>query len=188
MTATDTGTDLYWSVVARRACHYADAVQRPGADLLAGVEILRQHAADFDEPHPDGNMGLLRATHITQLCLLVVVHEDAPAAVRTREGLVDLDRLLPVTSSALTVLDAASSLTRLFPMPPTQAMEAAEAQIAATDHRSRAVVQKILSAPLYGPQGRERALDALWELRNDPRALSGVLALNAAVLQAVRPC
>ncbi|WP_461712285.1 hypothetical protein [Streptomyces sp. DSM 41013] len=61
-----------------------------------------------------------------------------------------------------------------------------EQQIAATG-RARSAVQAVLDAAPNGLPGRQRALDALWELHDDPRAVCSVLTLTAAAMRAVLP-
>ncbi|MDX2825991.1 hypothetical protein PV416_34230 [Streptomyces ipomoeae] len=61
-----------------------------------------------------------------------------------------------------------------------------EDQIAATG-RARAALQTVPDNAPHGEAGRQRALDALYELRDDPRALCAVIGLTAAALQSVRP-
>jgi hypothetical protein len=169
--------NLYWDVVSRRAAQYTDAQHAPGADLSSGLPILLDHAQEF---------GLHCITHIAQMCLLAVVADDAPAASRTITGTVDLDRLVPYTPDALTTLDVAGKLTSGLGISPTEAMTDVEVQIAATA-RARAAIQTVLDNAPNGAVGRERAIDTLYELRDDVRALCGVIGLTAAALQSVRP-
>ncbi|MDX2939529.1 hypothetical protein [Streptomyces ipomoeae] len=109
-----------------------------------------------------------------------------PATARTITGTVDLNRLLPDAADALTTLDAASVLTAGLGITPAEAMTDVEDQIAATG-RARAVLQTVPDNAPHGEAGRQRALDALYELRDDPRALCAVIGLTAAALQSVRP-
>jgi hypothetical protein len=120
------------------------------------------------------------------MCLTVIVSVDAPATVRTATGAVALDRLLPDTPDVRTTLDAAGALTRKFAIAPAEAMTGVEEQIAATK-RARAALQSVLDGAVDGAPGRQRALDALYELREDGRALCAVIGLTAAALQAVKP-
>ncbi|MEU5476885.1 hypothetical protein [Streptomyces mirabilis] len=169
--------NLYWDVVSRRAAQYTDAQLEPSASLADGLPILLAHAQEF---------GLHCITHIAQMCLLVIVNADAPAAVRTITGAVDLDRLLPDNPDALTTLDAAGALNATFGISPAEAMTGAEAQIAATAG-ARGALQAVFDNAQHGAVGRERAIEVLYELRDDPRALCAVIGLAAAALQSVRP-
>ncbi|MGW0337078.1 hypothetical protein ACWD0J_35515 [Streptomyces sp. NPDC003011] len=169
--------NLYWDVVSRRAAAYTEAQLMPDADLTAGLPILLSHAEEF---------GIHCITHIAQMCLLAIVDPDAPAAVRTAAGAVDLNQLLPDTPDALTTLEAASALTHTLGIAPADAMTDVEEQVAATT-RARAALQTVFDGAEDGLDGRRRALDALYGLRDDPRALCAVIGLTAAALQAVRP-
>ena len=169
--------NLYWDVVSHRAAQYTEAQHAPDAALSDGLPILLAHAREF---------GLHCITHIAQMCLLAIVDPDAPATVRTITGTVDLNRLLPDTPDALTTLDAAGALNTTFGISPAEAMTDAEAQIAATA-RARTARQAVLDNAQHGPAGREQAINVLYELRDDPRALCAVIGLTAAALQAVRP-
>ncbi|MEV8546931.1 hypothetical protein [Streptomyces sp. NPDC051572] len=169
--------NLYWDIVAQRAAQYTDAQHTPDADLSNGLPILLAHAQQF---------GLHCITHIAQMCLLVIVDFDAPAEVRTITGAVDLNRLLPDTPDALTTLKAASVLTAGLGLGPSEAMSDVEEQVAATP-RARAALQIVLDNAHDGLAGRQRAQDALYALRDDPRALCAVIVLTAAALQSVRP-
>ncbi|MGA5127685.1 hypothetical protein ACPCAG_30840 [Streptomyces pseudogriseolus] len=167
----------YWNLVAERSADYTAACLAPDADLTAGLPVLLAHAEEF---------GLARTVHIAQMCLLVIVDPDARPHTRTPEGTVDLDKLVPPTADALTVIDGAATLSRAFQLSPAEAMTAVEQQIAATD-RARAAVQAVLDAAPHGIPGRRAALDALWALHDDPRAVCLVLALTAAAMRAVLP-
>ncbi len=169
--------NLYWDVVSRRAAQYTHAQHAPDAALSDGLPILLTHAQEF---------GLHCITHIAQMCLLAVVDTDAPAAVRTITGTVDLGQLLPDTSDALTTLDAADTLNRAFGISPAEAMTDAEAQIATTV-RARTALQAVFDNAQKGSAGRERAINVLHDLHDDSRALCAVIGLTAAALQAVRP-
>ncbi|MFC9280872.1 hypothetical protein [Streptomyces collinus] len=177
MTATEEGNPVYWQLVSERSADFTAAHLAQGADLAAGLPVLLAHAEEF---------GLARTVHIAQMCLLVIVDPDARPHMRTPEGTVDLDKLVPLTADALTVLDSAAVLSRAFQLSPTAAMHDVEEQIAATG-RARSAVQAVLDAAPRGIPGRRRALDALWELHDDPRAVCSVLALTAAAMRAVLP-
>ncbi|MGA5411611.1 hypothetical protein ACPCSC_30690 [Streptomyces lavendulocolor] len=173
---TEEGNPVYWRLVSERAAAYTAALEE-GADLTAGLPVLRVHAAEF---------GLARTVHIAQMCLLAIVAAEGAPHTRTAAGTVDLDKLVPPTVDALAVLDAAAVLTRGFPVSPAEAMADVEEQIAAIP-RARAAVQTVLAAAPHGVPGRRRALDALWELHDDPRAVCAVLALTGAAMRAVLP-
>ncbi|MER7952060.1 hypothetical protein ABTY59_32180 [Streptomyces sp. NPDC096079] len=167
----------YWGIVTGRAEEVWEAHCTPDADITSGMRVYLRHAEEF---------GLLQATHIAQICLLAVVHDDAPPATRRPDGTVDIDRLVPAADAdAHTRNEAAEYLVTMVGLGFSQALEAAEQQIAASA-QVRATIQTILDGALHGLPGRERALNALWDLRDDERALCGVLALTGAALQAVR--
>ncbi|CAL9326666.1 hypothetical protein [Streptomyces sp. SudanB91_2054] len=170
-------TNPYWSIVTRRSADYTAALLSPGAPPTAGLPVLLAHAEEF---------GLARTVHVAQMCLLVIVDPDARPHTRTATGTVDLDKLVPPDVDALTVLDNAAVLSRAFHLSPAEAMADVEQQIAATG-RARSAVQAVLDAAPNGLPGRQRALDALWELHDDPRAVCSVLALTAAAMRAVLP-
>ncbi|MER6109326.1 hypothetical protein [Streptomyces hirsutus] len=172
-----TTNPAYWQIVTDRAADYTAALLAKDADLTAGLPVLQAHAADF---------GLARTVHVAQMCLLVIVDPDARPHTRTPAGVVDLDKLVPPTADALTVLDTAAALSRAFQLSPTEAMADVEQQTAAFA-RARPAVQAALDAAPRGIPGRQRSLDALWELHDDPRALCAVLALTAAAMRAVLP-
>jgi hypothetical protein len=56
------------------------------------------------------------------MCLLVIVDPDAHPHMRTPEGTVDLDKLVPPAADVLTVLDNAGVLSRAFQLSPAAAM------------------------------------------------------------------
>ncbi|MEU3282749.1 hypothetical protein [Streptomyces antibioticus] len=56
--------------------------------------------------------------HIAQMCLLVVVDPDARPRTRNMVGNLVLDKLVPPTADALTVLDSAAALSRAFHLSP----------------------------------------------------------------------
>jgi hypothetical protein len=174
---SDEGNPVYWRLVGERAATYTAALSAEGAGPAAGLPVLQVYAAEF---------GLARTVHIAQMCLLVIVAADAAPHTRTALGTVDLDRLVPPAVDALTVLDNAAVLSRSFQLSPTAAMADVEEQITATP-RARAAVQAVLDAAPHGVPGRRRALDALWGLHDDPRALCAVLSLTAAAMRAVLP-
>lgn len=167
----------YWGIVTGRAEAVWEAHRAPDADVSSGMPVYLRHAEEF---------GLLQATHIAQICLTAVVHDDAPTATRRPDGAVDIDRLVPAANAdAHTRNETAEYLVTAAGLGFSQALAAAEQQIAASA-QSRATVQTILDGAPHGLPGRERALNALWDLRGDERALCGVLALTGAALQAVR--
>ncbi|WP_333745714.1 hypothetical protein [Streptomyces sp. IBSBF 2950] len=169
--------NVYWDVVTRRAAEYTEAQLAPDADLASGLPILLDHARQF---------GAHCITHIAQVCLLAMVDADAPAEVRTITGTVNLSRLLPDSPDALTTLDTAGTLTHALGITPSEAMTDVEEQIAATV-RARGALQAVFDNAPHGAAGRKRAIEVLYELRDDPRALCAVVALTAAALQSVRP-
>ncbi|NUK03224.1 hypothetical protein [Streptomyces lunaelactis] len=63
-------------------------------------------------------------------------------------------------------------------------MRNVEDQVTATS-RARETVRRVLEQVPYGTAGRERMLDIVYELRDDPRAIAGGLALTAAALREV---
>ncbi|WP_329317273.1 hypothetical protein OG723_44585 (plasmid) [Streptomyces sp. NBC_01278] len=168
-------TNLYWEIVAQRGAEVWAAHNTPGADIMAGLPIFREHVEEF---------GLLQATHIAQMCLMAVVHEDAAPGTRAPAGTVDLDRLLPEQPDALTTIDIAEYLVSVAHFSLSGAMTDAEQQIA-SHPRARATVQAILNEAPHGRSGREKGIDILWELRDDPRAMCAVLALTGAALHTV---
>lgn len=165
----------YWRIVQQRAAEYSLAHSRPDAPLTAGLPVLAAHAADFTPFH---------TLHVAQMCLSVIVFEDCPGHLRTPAGVPDLDQLVPANADALTVLTAAQEQAALFGGGLAAGLRSVEDQVAATG-RARTVVQRLLDQVPHGPGGRQRMLDIVWELRNDPRAIAGVIALTAAALRAV---
>ncbi|MEU5748191.1 hypothetical protein ABZ804_21965 [Streptomyces sp. NPDC047726] len=172
-----TTNPYYWRIVSERAADYTAALLARGANVTSGLPVLQVHAAEY---------GLARTVHVAQMCLLVVVAPDARPGMRTAKGTVDLDKLVPPTADALTALDDAAYLSRAFRLTSCAALTGVEDQIAATA-RARHAVQAVLDAAPRGLPGRQTALDALWELRDDPRALCAVLALTATALREVLP-
>ncbi|WP_435058375.1 hypothetical protein [Streptomyces sp. bgisy060] len=167
--------NLYWSIVQQRAAEYSLAQAQPGASLLSGLPVLAAHAAHFSPFH---------TLHVAQFCLAVVVFEDCPDHLRTPGGVPDLDRLVPKDADALTVLTTAQEQRALFGTGLDEELRNVEDQVAATD-RARAAVQQVLEQVPYGRAGRERMLDIVYELRDDPRAIAGVIALTTAALREV---
>ncbi|MEU3399440.1 hypothetical protein [Streptomyces filamentosus] len=165
----------YWTIVQQRAAELSLAYSRPDAPLTAGLPVLAAHAADFTPFH---------TLHVAQLCLSVIVFEDCPAHLRTPAGIPDLARLVPVTPDALTVLTTAEEQRDLFGGSLDAELHHVEEQVAATD-RAQAVAQRVLEQVPHGLAGRQRMLDIVWELRDDPRAVAGVIALTAAALRAL---
>lgn len=166
----------YWRTVTKRAADYSAALRNdPGS--TAGLRILLDHTTEY---------GLARTVHIAQMCLRVIVDPDAQPDMRTMMGTVDVNKLVPPIADALTVLDTAASLSRGFNLTPGEAMAAVEEQIAGVE-RARHAVQTVLNGAPQGLAGRERGVAALWELRDDVRALCAVLALTTVALRAVHP-
>ncbi|MER5984163.1 hypothetical protein [Streptomyces sp. NPDC001787] len=163
----------YWSLVQQRAAEYSLAHSRPDAPLTAGLPVLAAHAADFSPFH---------TLHVAQMCLAVIVSEDCPDHLRTPAGIPDMTRLVPADTDALTVLTAAEEQRALFGRGLATELRNVEDQVAAT-RRAQAVVQRLLDQVPYGAGGRQRMLDIVWELRDDPRAIAGVIALTAAALR-----
>ncbi|MEE1764364.1 hypothetical protein [Streptomyces sp. SP18BB07] len=173
--STKAGRNLYWDIVTPRANAFCEAASQPGSNPWSVLPILLQHTREF---------GLHTTTHIAQLVLAAVVHEDCPANCRTPRGTVDLARLVPPTTSPLALLDAAESQRLILGTPFAEGLASAEQQAAATA-RARAAVQDALNAVPDGRAGRERMLERFWELRDDPRALIAVTFLTWAAVQAV---
>ncbi|MFF4276170.1 hypothetical protein [Streptomyces sp. NPDC001536] len=172
------GRNLYWDIVQRRAADFYGIAQAPDSQLPAVLPLLLQHTAEF---------GLPCTTHVAQMVLAAIVHEDCPADCRTPQGTVDLDALLPPDTSTATVeavLKAAETQHGLFDMPLAEGMSAAEEQIEATV-RARDAIQDALRAVPDGTAGRGRMIERFWELRDDPRALIAVSCVTFAAVQAV---
>ncbi|MFB7649412.1 hypothetical protein ACFC0S_15860 [Streptomyces sp. NPDC056084] len=167
--------NLYWTIVQRRAAEYSLAHARPDAPLTAGLSVLAAHADDFTPFH---------TLHVAQYCLSVIVFEDCPRHLRTPAGIPDLGRLVPAESDALTVLATAEVQRDLFGGGLAEELRNVEDQVAA-DARARVVVQAVLEQVPHGLAGRERMLDLVWALRDDPRAIAGAIALTAAALREV---
>ncbi|MCT9094222.1 hypothetical protein N4G70_36085 [Streptomyces sp. ASQP_92] len=167
--------NLYWTIVQQRAAEFSLAQEQPDASLLTGLPVLAAHAKAFSAFH---------ALHVMQFCLAVVVFEDCPDHLRTPDAVPDLDQLVPKDADALTVLTAAQELRALFGTGLEEELRNVEDQIAATD-RARAAIQRVLDEVPHGRAGRERMLDIVYELRDDPRAIAGVIALTAAALREV---
>lgn len=166
--------NLYWTIVQERAAEYVAAQFRPDASLAAGLSVMAAHAADFSPFH---------TLHIAQFSLAVIVYEDCPDHLRTPGGVPDLDRLVPEDADAFTVLMAAEDQRALFGGRLDEELRNVEDQAAATS-RARETVRRVLEQVPYGTVGRERMLDIVYELRDDPRAIAG-LALAAAALREV---
>ncbi|MER7111162.1 hypothetical protein [Streptomyces sp. NPDC000229] len=165
----------YWTIVQQRAVDYSLAQSRPDASLTAGLPVLAAHAADFSPFH---------TLHVAQFCLAVIVFEDCPVHLRTPDGVPDLDRLVPEDADAFTVLAAAEDQRALFGSGLAEELRNVEDQVAGTG-RARAAVRRVLEQVPYGAPGRERMLDIVYELRDDPRAIAGFIALTAAALREV---
>lgn len=173
--STIDGRNLYWDVTAHRASDFYEAASAPGSGLLAVLPVIHQHADEF---------GLHTTTHVAQMVLAAVVHEDCPADCRTPEGAADLGRLVPPTTDPMALLTAADAQQLLFGTPLTEGITGAEDQAAATA-RARAAVQDALDVVPQGAAGRARMIERFWELRDDPRALIAVSILTAAAARAV---
>lgn len=133
----------YWEIVMHRAAAVWEAHCQPGADLAAGMPVYLQHAQDFE---------LIQATHIAQMCLTAVVHEDAPAATRAADGTVNFDRLVPPGSDPGTRNAAADYLIALCEFSLSQAVEAADQQMTALSP-ARTVIQTVLNGAPMASQG-----------------------------------
>ncbi|MET9551060.1 hypothetical protein ABZY36_38110 [Streptomyces sp. NPDC006627] len=140
-----------------------------------GLPVLAAHAAEFSPFH---------TLHIAQYCLSVIVFEDCPEHLRTPQRIPDLDRLVPEDADALTVLRTAEKQHILFGTGLDEELDNVEDQVAGT-RRARATVQQVLDQVPNGLAGRKRMLDTVYELRDDPRAIAGVIALTTAALRAV---
>ncbi|MFF4337562.1 hypothetical protein [[Kitasatospora] papulosa] len=167
--------NLYWTIVQHRAAEFSLAHSRPGDSLLDGLPVLAAHAEDFSPFH---------TLHIMQYCLSVIVFEDCPEHLRTPQRIPDLDRLVPEDADALTVLTTAQQQRDLFGTGLDEELRNVEDQVAGT-RRARATVQRILDQVPNGLAGRERMLDIVYELHDDPRAIAGVVALTTAALREV---
>lgn len=169
------GRNLYWDITARRANAFYEAASPPGNGLLAVLPVLLQHAREF---------GLHATTHVAQMVLSAVVHEDCSARCRTPQGAADLDRLVPPTTDPMALLTAADAQQLLFGTPLAEGITDAEEQAMATA-RARAAVQDALNLVTQGTAGRGLMIERFWELRDDPRALIAVSILTAAAVRAV---
>ncbi|GAA4339635.1 hypothetical protein GCM10023086_74770 [Streptomyces venetus] len=169
------GRNLYWDITAHRASDFYEAASAPGTGLLAVVPVLLQHAAEF---------GLHTTTHVAQMVLAAVVHEDCPAHCRTPQGAADLESLVPSSTDPMALLTAADAQQLLFGTPLAEGISSAEEQAVATAC-ARAAVQDALDVVDQGTAGRERMIERFWELRDDPRALVAVSILTAAAVRAV---
>ncbi|MEU5900221.1 hypothetical protein [Streptomyces venezuelae] len=165
----------YWSIVQQGAAEYSVIQYRSDASLLAGLPVLAAHAQTFTPFH---------TLHIMQVLLAVIVFEDCPDHLRTSGGIPDLDRLVPEDADALTVLSAAQDQRFLFGAGLDEQLQNVEEQVAATA-RARATVQQVLEQVPYGSAGRQRMLDLVYELRDDPRAIASVIALTTVALREV---
>ncbi|MFF1717221.1 hypothetical protein [Streptomyces sp. NPDC058268] len=165
----------YWLIVQERAAAYSVAQEKPDATLLSGLPVLAKHAEDFSFFH---------TLHVMQFCLSVIVFEDCPPHLRTPTGVPDLARLVPEDADALTALTTAEDLRAQFGMGLTEGLCAVEDQVTATG-RARTAVQRVLDQVPHGATGRERMLDIVYELRDDPRAIAAVIALTAVALREV---
>lgn len=169
------GRNLYWDITARRANDFCEAASAPGGGLLAVLPVLLLHASEF---------GLHATTHVAQLVLAAVVHDDCPDGCRTPQGAADLARLVPPSTDPMNLLTAADTQQLLFGTPLAEGIAAAEEQATATAC-ARAAIQDALNVVTQGTVGREYMIERFWELRDNPRALIAVSILTAAALQAV---
>ncbi|MEU5476902.1 hypothetical protein [Streptomyces mirabilis] len=167
--------NLYWSIVEHRAVDYFTAQSQPDASPLAGLPVLAAHAAQFSPFH---------TLHVAQFLLTAIVADDCPDHLRNGNGIPDIDRLVPEDADAFTVLMTAEEQRRLFGGHLDEELRNVEDQVAAT-RRARATVQQVLEQVPHGRAGRARMLDIVYELRDDPRAIAGVLALTTAALREV---
>ncbi|MFE3629357.1 hypothetical protein [Streptomyces goshikiensis] len=167
--------NLYWPIVQERAAVFSSAQQRPGAALLNGFPVLVAHAADFSPFH---------TLHIMQFCLAVIVFEDCPNHLRNSAGVPDLEQLVPTDTDALTILTTAEQQQTLFGRGLDEELRNVEDQVAGTT-RARTAVQQILDQAPRGRAGRERMLDVVYELRDDPRAIAGFVELTASALREI---
>ncbi|MFK0159182.1 hypothetical protein ACIQVK_44815 [Streptomyces sp. NPDC090493] len=172
---TPTDRNVYWDIAARRAADFYEVATAPGNGLLAVVPVLQQHAATF---------GLHTTTHVAQMVLAAVVHEDCPADRRTPTGAADLNRLVPPSTDPMALLTAADIQQLLFGTPLVEGITAAEEQATATA-AARAAVQDALDVVHQGTAGRGRMIERFWELRDNPRALIAVSILTAAAVRAI---
>jgi hypothetical protein len=166
---------VYWDITAVRATDFYEAASAPGGDLLAVLPVLLLHAGEF---------GLHTTTHVAQMVLGAVVHEDCPADCRTPQGAADLERLVPSSTDPMDLLTAADAQQLLFGTPLAEGISSAEEQATATAH-ARAAVQDALDFVPQGASGRGLMIERFWELRDDPRALIAVSILTAAAVRAI---
>lgn len=167
--------NLYWTIVQHRAAEFSLAHSRPDGSLLDGLPVLAAHAEEFSPFH---------TLHIMQYCLSVIIFEDCPELLRTPHRIPDLDRLVPEDADVLTVLTTAEKQRTLFGTALDEELRNVEDQVAGTG-RARATVQRVLDQVPNGLAGRKRMLDIVYELRDDPRAIAGVIALTTAALHEV---
>ncbi|MFD5878458.1 hypothetical protein [Streptomyces yangpuensis] len=165
----------YWRLVADRAVEYTRALYAPGATAAAGLPALAAHAAMFTPFH---------MLHVAQICLTVELSADCPPHLRTPKGIPDMALLVPDEASALITLTAAEQVRAMTGIGLGQALDDVEEAIPATA-RARLVIQRILELAPQGAASRPRILDLVYDLRDDPRAIAGFLALTSAALQRV---
>lgn len=168
------GRNLYWDIVANRAETFFNAARRPGSPW-AVLQVLLNHASEF---------GLPTTTHIAQMVLAAVVHEDCPDSSRTVKGTASLNLLVPSSTNPLTILQAADVQHLVLGTPFADGITSAEQQAEATI-RARVAVQDALDAVPDGRAGRERMIHRFYQLHDDPRALIAVALLTAAAVRAV---
>ncbi|MER6253719.1 hypothetical protein ABT224_20415 [Streptomyces sp. NPDC001584] len=165
----------YWRMVADRAVEYTRALYAPGATAAAGMPALAAHAEMFTPFH---------MLHVAQICLTVDLSADCPPHLRTAEGIPDLALLVPEETSALITLTAAQQVRAMTGIRLGQALDDVEAGIPAVA-RVRPVIQRILELAPQGAASRPRILDLVYDLRDDPRAIAGFLALTSTALHRV---
>ncbi|MGW0672553.1 hypothetical protein [Streptomyces sp. NPDC002746] len=163
----------YWTILQDRAARFSLAQQAPGATLTDGLPVLAAHAAEFSAFH---------MLHVMQLCLSVIVYEDCPDHLRNSAGVPDLEQLVPTDTDALTILTTAERMRALFGLGLDEELRNVEDQVAGTT-RAQAAVQQVLDQVPRGEPGRQRMLDIVYELRDDPRAIAAFISLTAAALR-----
>jgi hypothetical protein len=165
----------YWRIVQTRAAECWVAHARPGASSLACLPAMATHAAQFSFSH---------TLHVAQMLLSGVVFKRCPDQFRSVSGIPDLKRLVLDSADAGTTLTVAEDLRAWRGMRLDEALEHVEDLVMAIA-RARAAVQGVLEQVPHGAQGRARMLDILFEFRDDPSAIAGVLALTGNAMHAV---
>ncbi|MFJ4741218.1 hypothetical protein [Streptomyces sp. NPDC088775] len=165
----------YWKIVQERAAECWVAHTQPGASSLAGLPAMATHAEQF---------GFSYTLHVAQMLLSGVVFKRCPDQLRTAGGVPDLQRLVLDSADAITTLTAAEDLRAVRGMRLDEALEHVEDLVSATAH-ARVAVQSVLEQVAHDAQGWARMLDIFYELRDDPSAIAGVLALTGNAMHAV---